>query len=74
MGCSPFANYHFQMGVTVMGFAEDFGHSKAACIMVQPALPLPESLSWTTVVAATYSVLQNKSTFFPQHKIRKPAL
>ena len=25
MGCSLFANYHFQMGVTVMGFAEDFG-------------------------------------------------
>ena len=24
MGCSLFANYHFQMGVTVMGFAEDF--------------------------------------------------
>ena len=26
MGCSPFANSRFQMGVTVMGFAEDFGH------------------------------------------------
>ena len=25
MGCFPFANFHFQMGVTVMGFAEDFG-------------------------------------------------
>ena len=25
MGCSPFANSRFQMGVTVMGFAEDFG-------------------------------------------------
>ena len=25
MGCFPFANYHFQMGVTAMGFAEDFG-------------------------------------------------
>ena len=25
MGCSLFSNYHFQMGVTVMGFAEDFG-------------------------------------------------
>ena len=25
MGCSPFANSHFQMGVTVMGFAEHFG-------------------------------------------------
>ena len=25
MGCSLFANYHFQMGVTAMGFAEDFG-------------------------------------------------
>ena len=25
MGCSLFANYHFQMGVTVKGFAEDFG-------------------------------------------------
>ena len=27
MGCSPFANSHFQMGVTVMGFAEHFGLS-----------------------------------------------
>ena len=25
MGCLSFSNYHFQMGVTVMGFAEDFG-------------------------------------------------
>ena len=27
MGCNPFANYRFQMGVTVMGFAEHFGLS-----------------------------------------------
>ena len=27
MGCSPFANYCFQMGVTVMVFAEHFGPS-----------------------------------------------
>ena len=26
MGCFSFTNYHFQMGVIVMGFAEDFGH------------------------------------------------
>ena len=26
MGCIPFANFHFQVGVTVMGFAEHFGH------------------------------------------------
>ena len=26
MGFTLFPNYHFQMGVTVMGFAEDFGH------------------------------------------------
>ena len=25
MGCSPFANSRFQMGVTIMGFAEHFG-------------------------------------------------
>ena len=25
MGCFPFPNYRFQMGVTVMGFAEHFG-------------------------------------------------
>ena len=25
MVCSPFTNYCFQMGVTVMGFAEHFG-------------------------------------------------
>ena len=27
MGCFPFANSCLQMGVTVMGFAEDFGHA-----------------------------------------------
>ena len=27
MGCFLFANYHFQMGVIVMGFAEHFGCS-----------------------------------------------
>ena len=27
MGCSLFSNSHFQMGVTVMGFAEHFRHS-----------------------------------------------
>ena len=26
MGCFPSAKYHFQMGVTVIGFAEHFGH------------------------------------------------
>ena len=26
MGCFPFTNYHFQTGVTIMGFAEDSGH------------------------------------------------
>ena len=26
MGCFPFANSRFQMGVAEMGFAEDFGH------------------------------------------------
>ena len=25
MGYAPFANHHFQMGVTVTGFAEDLG-------------------------------------------------
>ena len=30
MGCPLFSNSHFQMGVTVMGFAEHFGH----CILV----------------------------------------
>ena len=25
MGCSLFSNFHLQMGVTVMGFAEHFG-------------------------------------------------
>ena len=38
MGCSLFSNSHFQMGVTVMGFAEDFGH----CFI---ALVSPEFLS-----------------------------
>ena len=26
MGCFPLANYHLQMGVTVVEFAEHFGH------------------------------------------------
>ena len=26
MGCSLIVNFHFQMGVCVMGFAEHFGH------------------------------------------------
>ena len=26
-GSAPLANHHFQMGITVMGFAEDFEHS-----------------------------------------------
>ena len=30
MGYSPFANSHFQMGVTVMGFAEHIGLSFTA--------------------------------------------
>ena len=30
MGCSPLANSRFQMGVTIMGFAEHFGHSLLA--------------------------------------------
>ena len=30
MGYFPFANSRFQMGVTVMGFAEDFGHEMVA--------------------------------------------
>ena len=29
MGCAPFASHHFQMGVTVMGFAEDLELSHA---------------------------------------------
>ena len=35
MGSSPFANYCFQMGVTVMGFAEDFGHSLEIFLIFQ---------------------------------------
>ena len=27
MGCFPFTNYHFQMGVTEMGFTEHIGHN-----------------------------------------------
>ena len=30
MGCFPFANSRFQMGVTVMEFVEDFGLSQLA--------------------------------------------
>ena len=32
MGCFPFSNYHFQMGVTVMGFAEHFGYWQSCVI------------------------------------------
>ena len=39
MGCAPFANLHFQMGVTVMGFAVDLGLKdldalKAVCVAI----------------------------------------
>ena len=30
MASSPFAKYCFKIGVTVMGFAEDFGHREIA--------------------------------------------
>ena len=33
MGCSPFANYRFQMGVAVMGFADQFGPCLEASFM-----------------------------------------
>ena len=33
MGCNQFANHHFQMGVTAMGFAEDFGLSYLQIIL-----------------------------------------
>ena len=36
MGCSPFANYHFQMGFTAMGFAEDFGLCLLAAKIASP--------------------------------------
>ena len=39
MGCSLFSNYHFQMGVAVMGFAEHFGH----CLL---SLPRVARLAW----------------------------
>ena len=37
MGCYLFSNYHFRMGVTVMGFAEHFGHhvQRSRCINEQ---------------------------------------
>ena len=41
MGCSSFAIYCFQMGITVMGFAEHFGLSI-------PALSLEEKYSKDT--------------------------
>ena len=34
MGSFPFANYRFQMGVTVMGFADHFGLSVSHTIFI----------------------------------------
>ena len=39
MGCFPFANYHFQMGVTVMGFVEHFGPWLQNGALPHPFLP-----------------------------------
>ena len=36
MGCSLFSNSHFQMGVTVMGFAEHFGHRISLLLLETP--------------------------------------
>ena len=36
MGCSALPNYHFQMGVTVMGFVGHFGPGHI-CSQLQPA-------------------------------------
>ena len=40
MGCSLFANYDFQMGVIVMGFAEDFGLCLLFGLLWQLKVPL----------------------------------
>ena len=45
MGCSLFSNYHFQMGVTVMGFAEHFG----LCV-----LWLSRQRIWFLLLMSTY--------------------
>ena len=40
MGCSLFSNSHFQMGVTVMGFAEHFG----PCLVKMPVIDFRQGI------------------------------
>ena len=40
MGCNPIVNYHCQMGISVMGFAEHFGLSLTLPLKVKnPKIP-----------------------------------
>ena len=73
MGYSLFSNYHFQMGVTVMGFAEDFGHSLPACLPASPPAAdgprwqRPKNLSQRQAWTVTYGqIIFTLTPFFAQ--------
>ena len=55
MGCFPFANSRFQMGVTVMGFAEDFGQCVWACCASLVSQPILHSLIFYTIQPDEFS-------------------
>ena len=50
MGCSPFGNSRFQMGVTEMGFAEDFGLS---VILILTYIKFTESNAIPMVISSS---------------------
>ena len=59
MGCSLFSNSHFQMGITVMGFAEHFGQGlkeiDSSCIY-------PFFSDWIWIFIRNFSVMSRRKS------------
>ena len=50
MGCSLFSNYHFQMGVTVMRFAEGTKRALLLRLCVPPLFALPSDVQGSSKI------------------------
>ena len=64
MGCSLFSNSHFQMGITVMGFAEHFGLSDPDVICLQPYSRVYQRFAVIGIETFEMSVLTIPISFF----------
>ena len=64
MGCSPSANYCFQMGVNVMGFAEHFGHRLVAFGNSECILEFENIYSVCKYVCLCFLIRQRKRMLF----------